>query len=104
MDRPRRPRRPARHDRLRRGPGERRLPGEHLVHDGGETVLVGAGIDDIGGLTAAEKEATIGDLLTARSGVYHEASNGGRELTVEVQFNPMPDPDETKLYVINAGV
>lgn len=36
--------------------------------------------------------------------VYHEASNGGRELTVEAQVNPMPDPDEAKLYVIDAGV
>lgn len=36
--------------------------------------------------------------------VYHEVANGGRELTVEAQFNPMPDPDEGRLYVINAGV
>ena len=36
--------------------------------------------------------------------VFHEVSNGGRELTVEAQFNPMPDPDEGNLYVINAGV
>ena len=36
--------------------------------------------------------------------VYHEAANGGRELTVEGQFNPMPDPDEQQLYVIDAGV
>ena len=31
-------------------------------------------IDDIGGLLPSEKEATIRDLLTACSGVYHEAS------------------------------
>lgn len=36
--------------------------------------------------------------------VYHEAANAGRELTVEAQFNPMPDPDEQKMYVIDAGV
>lgn len=36
--------------------------------------------------------------------VYHEVANGGRELTVEAQINPMPDPDEQKLFVINAGV
>ena len=36
--------------------------------------------------------------------IYHEASNGGRELTVEAQINPMPDPDEQKMYVIDAGV
>jgi hypothetical protein len=36
--------------------------------------------------------------------IYHEIKNGGRELTVEGQFNPMPDPNEQKLYVIDAGV
>lgn len=34
-------------------------------------------IDDVGGLLPIEKKATIKDLLTARSGVYHPASNGG---------------------------
>jgi CubicO group peptidase (beta-lactamase class C family)/dienelactone hydrolase len=38
------------------------------------------GIDDIGGLTPAEKQATVRDLITARSGIYHEASNGGDDL------------------------
>jgi CubicO group peptidase (beta-lactamase class C family) len=42
--------------------------------------LAEIGIDDIGGLTAQEKEATILDLLTARSGVYHPASNPGDNL------------------------
>jgi CubicO group peptidase (beta-lactamase class C family) len=32
-------------------------------------------IDDVDGLLSAEKEATVGDLLAARSGVYHEAAN-----------------------------
>jgi CubicO group peptidase (beta-lactamase class C family) len=32
-------------------------------------------IDDVGGLLPAEKEATVADLLAARSGVYHEAAN-----------------------------
>lgn len=36
--------------------------------------------------------------------MYHEIGNGGRELTVEGQVNPMPDPDEQKLFVIDAGV
>lgn len=36
--------------------------------------------------------------------VFHEIANGGRELTVEGQFNPMPDPDEQKLFVVHAGV
>lgn len=35
------------------------------------------GIDDVNGLLPIEKEATIKDLITARSGVYHQASNGG---------------------------
>lgn len=37
-------------------------------------------IDDIGGLSDKEKEATIADLLGARSGVYHDASNAGDSL------------------------
>jgi CubicO group peptidase (beta-lactamase class C family) len=35
------------------------------------------GLDDVGGLLPLEKKATIKDLLTARSGVYHPASNPG---------------------------
>src|SRR4030095_12470120 len=35
------------------------------------------GIDDVGGLLSREKEATIQDLLGARSGVYHSASYPG---------------------------
>ncbi|MGH7502826.1 MAG: serine hydrolase domain-containing protein [Longimicrobiales bacterium] len=38
------------------------------------------GIDDVGGLTPQERQATVRNLLTARSGVYHEASNGGDDL------------------------
>jgi CubicO group peptidase (beta-lactamase class C family) len=38
------------------------------------------GIDDIGGLLPIEKKATIENLITARSGVYHPASNGGDNL------------------------
>lgn len=34
-------------------------------------------LDDIQGLSMEEKEATVNDLITARSGVYHPASNGG---------------------------
>ncbi|MFC1476838.1 serine hydrolase domain-containing protein [candidate division KSB1 bacterium] len=37
-------------------------------------------MDDIGGLSDQEKEATIADLLGARSGVYHPASNSGDNL------------------------
>jgi len=37
-------------------------------------------IDDLGGLLEGEKQATVADLLGARSGVYHEASNSGDNL------------------------
>jgi CubicO group peptidase (beta-lactamase class C family) len=37
------------------------------------------GIDDIGGLTDQEKQATVKDLITARSGVFHAASNAGSD-------------------------
>lgn len=45
-----------------------------------DKTLAEMGIDDHGGLTATEKEATLRDLLTARSGVYHPASNDGDDL------------------------
>jgi len=38
------------------------------------------GIDDIGGLQSIEKKATIRDLITARSGIYHPAANDGDNL------------------------
>ncbi len=34
-------------------------------------------LDDKGGLLPSEREATVGDLLAARSGVYHPAANQG---------------------------
>ena len=42
--------------------------------------LAQLGMDDIGGLTEQEREATIRDLISARSGVYHPASNAGDDL------------------------
>jgi CubicO group peptidase (beta-lactamase class C family) len=45
-----------------------------------DRTLAQIGIDDIGGLTPAEREATVRDLLSARSGVYHIASNSGDDL------------------------
>jgi CubicO group peptidase (beta-lactamase class C family) len=45
-----------------------------------DETLAQNGIDDVGGLTDAEKQATVRHLLMARSGVYHEASNGGDDL------------------------
>lgn len=38
------------------------------------------GMDDVGGLLPVEKRARVRDLITARSGVYHAASNGGDDL------------------------
>jgi CubicO group peptidase (beta-lactamase class C family) len=35
------------------------------------------GIDDLGGLTPEEKQATVADLLISSSGIYHPASNPG---------------------------
>ena len=37
------------------------------------------GIDDVGGLLPIERSATIVDLLTARSGVYHPAASPGSD-------------------------
>ena len=42
--------------------------------------LAQLGIDDVGGLLAGEREATVQDLLSARSGVYHQASYPGDDL------------------------
>jgi len=40
------------------------------------------GMDDIGGLLPVEKTATVEHLITARSGVFHPASNAGDRLGV----------------------
>jgi CubicO group peptidase (beta-lactamase class C family) len=45
-----------------------------------DKTLAELGIDDIGGLSDQEKQATVRDLLSARSGVYHAASNSGDDL------------------------
>jgi CubicO group peptidase (beta-lactamase class C family) len=45
-----------------------------------DTTLEQLGMDDIGGLSAGEKQATIEHIITARSGVYHPASYGGDDL------------------------
>ncbi len=42
--------------------------------------LAQLGIDDLGGLLPSEREATVQDLLSARSGVYHPASYSGDDL------------------------
>jgi len=45
-----------------------------------DTTLADLGIDDVGGISAKEKQATVRDLLQARSGVYHPAANKGDDL------------------------
>lgn len=45
-----------------------------------EASLASLGVDDVGGLLPIEREATVHHLITARSGVYHPASNGGDNL------------------------
>ncbi|MDX1646120.1 MAG: serine hydrolase [Longimicrobiales bacterium] len=42
--------------------------------------LADLGIDDVGGLLPVERRARVDHLVTARSGVYHPASNGGDNL------------------------
>jgi CubicO group peptidase (beta-lactamase class C family) len=45
-----------------------------------DATLKELGMTDHGGLLPIEQEATVGNLIAARSGVYHEASNGGDSL------------------------
>jgi CubicO group peptidase (beta-lactamase class C family) len=45
-----------------------------------DRTLAQLGIDDIEGLTDEEKQATVLNLITARSGIYHPASNSGDDL------------------------
>ena len=45
-----------------------------------DATLQDLGMDDVGGLLPIEKQARVRDLITARSGVYHAASNGGDDL------------------------
>ena len=45
-----------------------------------ETTIGELGMDDIGGLLDIEKQATIHNLINARSGVYHPASYSGDDL------------------------
>lgn len=59
--------------------------------------LADLGIDDVGGLMPIEKEATIEHLITARSGVYHPASNGGDNLA-DAPERGTQQPGEYFLY------
>lgn len=52
---------------------------EHGIIDLDAT-MTDLGVDDVGGLLPIERQATVDHLITARSGVYHPASNGGDNL------------------------
>jgi len=45
-----------------------------------DATLEELGMDDLGGLLPVEKKATVEHLITARSGVFHPASNSGDRL------------------------
>ncbi len=45
-----------------------------------DATMADLGVDDVGGLLPIERRARVEDLITARSGVYHPASNGGDNL------------------------
>ena len=55
------------------------------------------GLDDVGGLLDIEKQATIEHLITARSGVYHPASNSGDD-TASAPERGSQKPGEYMLY------
>ena len=62
-----------------------------------DKTLAELGVDDIGGLKPTEKQATIRHLITARSGVYHAASNGGDNLA-DAPPRVSQKPGEYMLY------
>ncbi len=45
-----------------------------------DATLADLGVEDVGGLLEVERQARVDHLVTARSGVYHPASNGGDNL------------------------
>lgn len=45
-----------------------------------DATLADLGVDDVGGLLPIERQARVDHLVTARSGVYHPASNSGDNL------------------------
>jgi hypothetical protein len=55
---------------------------------------------------AGEMSRTVPEAKIDRNGmaVFLESANNGRELTVEAQVNVMPIPDESRLWVIDAGI
>ena len=61
------------------------------------TTLEDLGITDIDGLLDIEKKATIDHLITARSGIYHPASNSG-DSTADAPPRGSQEPGEYFLY------
>ena len=59
--------------------------------------LAELGVDDIGGLLPIERRAILDHLVTARSGVYHPASNGGDNLS-EAPPRGSQEPGTYMLY------
>jgi CubicO group peptidase (beta-lactamase class C family) len=62
-----------------------------------DATLEDLGVDDIGGLLPIERQATVDHLITARSGVYHPASNGGDNLA-DAPERGSQTPGEYMLY------
>lgn len=48
----------------------------------GQLIESGVITDDVGGLLEVEKQATIKDCISARSGVYHQGSNSGDDYAI----------------------
>ncbi len=62
-----------------------------------ESTVEQLGVDDVGGLLPIEKRATVHHLITARSGVYHPASNGGDNLA-DAPARGSQEPGSYMLY------
>lgn len=62
-----------------------------------DQTLAELGLDDLQGLTPAEREARVEDLLASRSGIYHPASNGG-DATASAPARGSQRPGQYYLY------
>lgn len=62
-----------------------------------DRTLEDIGMDDIGGLLPIERRATIRDLISARSGIYHPASNSG-DSTADAPARGSQEPGTYFLY------
>jgi CubicO group peptidase (beta-lactamase class C family) len=62
-----------------------------------EKTIADLGMDDVGGLLDIERQAKIQHLVTARSGIYHPASNSGDNLA-DAPERGSQQPGEYMLY------